>query len=56
MNWSMLCTAASTNPPTGPGFISETGTAYQRTILARDTVSVEQATSPRFVRFTLVWN
>ena len=56
VNWTALCTAASTNAPTGSGFISETGTAYQRTILARDTVPVEQATSPRFVRFTLVWN
>jgi hypothetical protein len=56
VNWTALCTAASTNPPAGSGFISETGTAYQRTILARDIVPVEQATSPRFVRFTLVWN
>jgi len=55
-NWTALCTAASTNPPSGPGFISETGTSYQRKILARDTVPVEQATGPRFVRFTLIWN
>ena len=56
VNWVALCTAAGTNPPSGPGFISETGTAYQRTILASDTVPVEQATGPRFVRFMLVWN
>jgi hypothetical protein len=56
VNWTALCTAAGTNSPSGPGLISETGTAYQRTVLARDIVSVEQATSPRFVRFALVWN
>jgi hypothetical protein len=56
VNWTALCTAAGTNPSSGPGLISETGTAYQRTILARDIVGVEQATSPRFVRLALVWN
>ena len=56
VTWTALCTAASTNPPAGPGFISESGTAYKRTILARDLVPVERATSSRFVRFELLWN
>ena len=56
VTWTALCTAAATNPPAGPGFISENGTAYQRTILARDLVPVERAVSPRFVRFKLLWN
>jgi hypothetical protein len=54
--WTAVCTAAGSNSPSGPGFISQTGTAYQRTILARDIVPVELATRPRFVRFSLVWN
>jgi hypothetical protein len=56
VNWSPLCTAAGTNSPSGPGFISETGTSYQRQDIARDTVAVETATTPRFVRFKLIWN
>jgi hypothetical protein len=54
--WTPVCTIAGTNNPGGPGFISETGTAYQRTIVARDTVPVEQAAGSRFARFRLVWN
>jgi len=55
-NWTALCTAASTNPPSGPGFIGESGTSYQREILARDTVPVESAVGPRYVRIQLTWN
>jgi endoglucanase len=56
MTWAPLCTAAGTNQPTGPGFISESGTGYLRQVLARDSVSVQQASGARFVRFKLVWN
>ena len=55
-NWIALCTAAGTNPAAGPGLISEQGTDYQRQVLARDTVPAEQSPTPRFVRFSLVWN
>ena len=55
-NWTAVCTAAGTNPPTGPGFISESGTAYQRQVSARDIVPVEKAASPRFLRVSLSWN
>lgn len=56
VDWTALCTVAGTNAPTGPGFISESGTAYQRQVLARDTVASESALTPRFVRFALLWN
>jgi endoglucanase len=56
LNWIPVCTAAGTNFPSGPGFISQSGTGYQRQILARDLVPAETATTPRFVRLTLVWN
>jgi hypothetical protein len=55
-SWTDLCTAAGTNPPSGPGFVSETGTSYKRQVVARDTVAAQTATRPRFVRFKLVWN
>ena len=54
--WSDLCTATGTNAPSGPGFLSESGTGYQRQVLACDTVPVEAAAGARFVRFKLVWN
>jgi len=54
--WSDLCTAAGTNAPIGPGFIAETGTAYQRQIVACDTVSALSSAHARFVRFKLVWH
>ncbi len=53
--WSDQCTATGTNAPAGPGFLSQSGTSYQRQILACDTVSVESSASARFVRFKLVW-
>ena len=53
--WSDQCTAAGTNAPTGPGFLSQSGTGYQRQILACDIVPVESSASARFVRFKLVW-
>ena len=56
LNWASLCTAAGTNAPAGTGFVSETGTGYQRRILARDTVAVHNASTPRYVRFRMVWN
>lgn len=56
ITWTDLCTAAGANPPAGPGFVSETGTGYQRQVVACDTVPVETAVTPRFVRFKLVWN
>ena len=55
-SWTAVCTVAGTNSPSGPGFVSQSGTGYQRQVLARDTVAVERATGPRFVRFRLVWN
>jgi hypothetical protein len=54
-NWSAVCPAAGTNPPTGPGLISESGTAYQRQVSTRDLVAVEKSPSARFLRFTLSW-
>jgi hypothetical protein len=56
LSWTDLCTAAGTNPPSGPGFVSETGTAYKRQVVARDIVAAQTAARPRFVRFKLVWN
>jgi hypothetical protein len=56
VTWSDVCTAAGTNHPSGTGFVSETGTSYQRQVVARDVIPVEQATGPRFVRFKLIWN
>ncbi len=54
--WSDLCTAAGTNAASGPGLISESGTGYQRQILACDTVPSESSAYARFVRFKLVWH
>ena len=56
LTWTDLCTAEGTNPPAGPGFISESGTGYKRLVTARDIVASETATSARFVRFKLAWN
>jgi hypothetical protein len=56
MDWTAVCTVAGTNAPAGPGFISESGTGYQRQVLARDTVASESSITPRFVRFALLWN
>jgi hypothetical protein len=56
ITWSDLCTAAGTNAPSGPGLISESGTGYQRQILACDTVPSESSVTARFVRFKLVWH
>jgi len=56
VNWTAVCTASGSNPASGPGLISETGTAYLRQVLACDTVPVETARTPRFVRFHLVLN
>ena len=56
ITWSDLCTAAGTNAPGGPGFISESGTGYQRQIVACDTVRSESSATARFVRFKLVWH
>ncbi len=53
ITWSNVCTVAGTNAPSGPGFISESGTSYQRQILAGDTVPVESSPGARFVRFSL---
>ncbi len=36
--WTDVCSATGTAAPTGPGFVSQTGTGYQRTVTARDTV------------------
>jgi hypothetical protein len=55
-NWTALCTVAGASQPNGPGFISEQGTGYQRQVLARDIVAVENSTGPRFVRFSFAWN
>jgi endoglucanase len=52
--WSAACTINGTNPPAGPGFISETGTGYLRQVRARDTASVETTPAARFVRIRLV--
>jgi endoglucanase len=56
LSWTPVCTVAGTNPPAGPGFISETGTGYLRQILARDTVAVESSPAARYVRFKLALN
>jgi len=56
LNWSPLCTAAGTNSPSGPGFISESGTSYQRQVVVHDTVVTETAITLRFVRFKLLCN
>jgi len=56
LSWTSLFTAAGSDEPVGPGFVSETGTAYQREIVARDIVPVENATGPRFVRLAAIWN
>jgi hypothetical protein len=53
--WSDQCTAAGTNAPTGPGFLSQSGTGYQRQVLACDAVPVESSAAARFVRFKLVY-
>jgi hypothetical protein len=42
--------------PSGPGFISESGTGYQRQIVACDTVRSESSATARFVRFKLIWH
>lgn len=55
LDWTPFCTAAGTGDPIGPGFISETGTGYERQVLARDTAPVESTLGARFVRFTMVW-
>jgi hypothetical protein len=56
LTWSPLCTITGTNPPGGPGFISETGTGYLRQVQARDIAAVETTPAARFVRFKLVQN
>jgi hypothetical protein len=56
LSWTNLCMATGANPPSGPGFVSETGTSYKRQVVARDIVASDTATRPRFVRFKLVWN
>jgi hypothetical protein len=56
ITWTDLCTATGSSAPSGPGFISETGTSYQRQVVACDTVPVENGATARFVRFKLVWN
>ena len=48
-NWSPLCTAAGANAPGGPGFVSESGTGYQRQDVVRDTVAAESGATTRFV-------
>ncbi len=45
-NWADACTASGTGAPTGPGFISQTGTGALRTVTARDTVESDK----RFLR------
>jgi endoglucanase len=56
LNWDPVCTIAGTNAPSGPGFVQQTGTGYQRQITARDTVPVESMARARFVRFKLLLN
>ena len=56
ISWTNLFTATGTNSPSGPGFISESGTGYLRQDVACDIVSVQQASGARFVRFKLIWN
>lgn len=56
ITWTDLCTATGSGAPSGPGFVSEAGTGYQRQVLARDTVARDAGSSARFVRFKLIWN
>ena len=52
VDWIPFCTAASSNPPSGPGFISETGTGYLREVRARETLGPASRVA---VRFRLEW-
>ena len=54
--WTPVCTIAGTNAPVGPGFVQQSGTAYQRQIVACDTVPVESAVGARFVRYKITLN
>ncbi|MFO1477330.1 MAG: glycoside hydrolase family 9 protein [Verrucomicrobiota bacterium] len=56
VTWSSLFSATGTNTPAGPGFVSESGTAYLRQETVHDTAAVETSIAPRFVRFRLVLN
>jgi hypothetical protein len=56
ITWTDLCTATGASAPSGPGFVSESGTGYQRQVLARDTVARDTAPGCRFARFKLIWN
>lgn len=48
-DWTPVCTAAARNAPTGPGFVSEQGTGYLRSITARDTQPIDSEVK-RFLR------
>ena len=54
--WMPLCTVTGTNAPSGPGFVSESGTGYLRQVLARDTLALGSITASRFLRLRLVRN
>ncbi|HSH95298.1 MAG TPA: hypothetical protein VK968_14235 [Roseimicrobium sp.] len=51
-NWIDVCTASGIAAPTGPGFVSQSGTGYLRTITARDTVEADK----RFLRIRVLKN
>jgi hypothetical protein len=55
-SWTTLCVVTGTNMPSGPGYVSETGTAYLRQVLARDVVARETAPAARFIRLLLQLN
>jgi hypothetical protein len=55
VDWLPLCTAQGAGPPQGPGFVSETGTGYQRTVVARDHFEPHLPPATRFVRLRLLW-
>jgi hypothetical protein len=53
--WTPVCTATGTASPTGPGYVSEVGTSYLRSVTARDTVDLDSG-AKRFLRIKVTKN
>jgi hypothetical protein len=56
VDWIPFCTVAGEGPPTGPGFVSETGTGSLRTVTAREDFDSDVPSGFRAVRFRQVWS